>query len=299
MKPVYCGNLEYGARHSEVERLFSRYGRVDRVDVKSGFAFIYMDDERDAEDAIRGLDKTEFGRQRRRLCVEWTKQADRGSHRSENGKRSSRNLKPAKTLFVINFDPANTMVRDLERHFEPYGKVLNVRMRRNFAFIQYESQKEATKALNSTDNSKVLDKVISVEYAQRDDGDRGSYGRSAENRDRSLSPKYDRRPVRGSPDYGRATSPVNARRPERDSPDYGRAASPVNARRPERDSPDYGRAVSPINARRAESGSPDYGRAASPVYPRRYGRVSPGYARASSPIHERYRSRSPLKRSRS
>lgn len=32
-----------------------------------------MVDERDAEDAIRALDNTEFGRQRRRLCVEWAK----------------------------------------------------------------------------------------------------------------------------------------------------------------------------------------------------------------------------------
>lgn len=38
-----------------------------------GFAFIYMEDERDAEDAIRGLDRFEFGRQGRRLRVEWTK----------------------------------------------------------------------------------------------------------------------------------------------------------------------------------------------------------------------------------
>lgn len=32
-----------------------------------------MDDERDAEDAIRGLDNVEFGRQHRRLRVEWAK----------------------------------------------------------------------------------------------------------------------------------------------------------------------------------------------------------------------------------
>lgn len=38
-----------------------------------GFAFIYMEDERDAEDAIRGLDRTGFGRKGRRLRVEWTK----------------------------------------------------------------------------------------------------------------------------------------------------------------------------------------------------------------------------------
>lgn len=39
----------------------------------AGFAFIYMEDERDAEDAIRGLDRREFGRKGRRLRVEWTK----------------------------------------------------------------------------------------------------------------------------------------------------------------------------------------------------------------------------------
>ena len=32
-----------------------------------------MVDERDAEDAIRGLDRIEFGRKGRRLRVEWTK----------------------------------------------------------------------------------------------------------------------------------------------------------------------------------------------------------------------------------
>lgn len=39
----------------------------------TGFAFVYMEDERDAEDAIRRLDRTEFGRKGRRLRVEWTK----------------------------------------------------------------------------------------------------------------------------------------------------------------------------------------------------------------------------------
>jgi len=198
-------------------------------------------------------------------------------------------LKPTKTLFVINFDSYNTRARDLERHFEPYGKVLNVRIRRNFAFVQYESQDEATKALDSTNMSKMLDRVIRVAYAQREDGDkrdersspirRGRYGRDVEDhsRDRSESPIYDRRAVRGSPDYGRAASPIHARRRERRSPDYGRAPSPY-ARRPERRSSDHGRSASPVYASR----------------PKRY---SPDYERVASPVHERDRSRSPVRHS--
>ena len=36
MRPVFVGNLDYDTRHSELDRLFYRYGRVERIDVKSG-----------------------------------------------------------------------------------------------------------------------------------------------------------------------------------------------------------------------------------------------------------------------
>lgn len=219
MKPIFCGNFEYDARHSEIERLFSKYGKVDKIDMKQGFAFVYMDDERDAEDAIRGLDRREFGIKLRRLRVEWMKQ-ERGGGRSVSSRRSSANLRPTKTLFVINFDPITTRTRDLERHFEPYGKVLNVRIRRNFAFIQFESQEDATKALEATNSSKLLDRVISVEFAVRDDGDddrrRNRYSPDWRGRDYS--------PDRRGRNHGRSASPYSRGR-ERGSPDYGHGSS--------------------------------------------------------------------------
>ncbi|CAI5527314.1 unnamed protein product [Closterium sp. Naga37s-1] len=60
-RAVYCGNFEYEARQSE------------HICPIPGFAFVYMDDERDGDDAIRALDGMEFGRQRRRLRVEWAR----------------------------------------------------------------------------------------------------------------------------------------------------------------------------------------------------------------------------------
>lgn len=76
-------------------------------------------------------------------------QQERGIRRPGSSKRSA-NTRPSKTLFVINFDPYNTRTRDLERHFDPYGKIVNVRIRRNFAFVQFESQEDATRALEAT-----------------------------------------------------------------------------------------------------------------------------------------------------
>ncbi|OVA14172.1 RNA recognition motif domain [Macleaya cordata] len=310
MRPIFCGNFEYDARQSDLERLFNKYGKVERVDMKSGFAFVYMDDERDAEDAIRGLDRAEFGRQGRRLRVEWTKQ-ERGIRRPAGSRRSSANSKPTKTLFVINFDPIHTRTRDLERHFDPYGKILNIRIRRNFAFIQFESQDDATKALDATNMSKLMDRVISVEYAVRDDDerrngyspDRRGGGRS---RDRGRSPSPYRRD-RASPDYGRAPSPNRRHEPrespyrkERASPDYGHGPSPNKRHEPrespyrrDRGSPDYGRGRSPSpNKRNGSRASPEYGRGRSPSPNKRNGsrdspyqreRVSPGYGRQHEP----------------
>ncbi|XP_011093015.1 serine/arginine-rich splicing factor RS31 isoform X2 [Sesamum indicum] len=195
----------------------------------AGFAFVYFEDERDAEDAIRGLDNLPFGYDRRRLSVEWAK-GERGRHHDAR----ATSQRPTKTLFVINFDPVRTRERDIERHFEPYGKVLNVRIRRNFAFVQFETQEDATKALECTHMSKILDRVVSVEYALRDDDERGGrydsprrdYGRRGESPPRrSPSPRYRR--SRMSPDYGRARSPVYDRY---NGPSYARARSPEYGR---------------------------------------------------------------------
>ncbi|XP_074568342.1 serine/arginine-rich splicing factor RS31-like isoform X3 [Curcuma longa] len=239
MRPVFCGNLDNDTSHSDLDRLFSKYGRVDRIDMKFGYAFIYFDDERDAEDAIYRLDGIPFGYSRRKLSVEWSR-GERG--RERDGSRPATNTKPTRTLFVINFDPIRTRDRDLERHFEPYGTITNIRIRRNFAFIQFKTQEEATKALDNTNMSKILDRMVTVEYAFRDDdagdydprdsprrgggGGGGGYGRhEARSYGRSDSPVYRR--GRPSPDYSRARSPVYDRY---DGPSYGRSRSPEYGR---------------------------------------------------------------------
>lgn len=296
MRPIFCGNFDFDARSSDLERLFRRYGKVDRVDMKSGFAFVYMDDDRDAEYAIRALDRSEFGRKGRRLRVEWTKH-ERGGRKPVSTRRSA-NSRPSKTLFVINF-PYETKTRDLERHFDPYGKIVNVRIRRNFAFVQYESLDDATKALDATNLSKLMDRVISVEYAARDDDEkRGGYSpdrrgrdRSPDRRRRSPSP-YKRE--RGSPDYGTGSSPVAYRR-DRGSPEYGNRSS-RSPRRVQR-SPEYGNRSS-RSPRRVRS--PEYGNGSNRS-PRQTSRNSPHYtrARSSSPRNEERRSPDLRDRSRS
>lgn len=126
-----------------------------------------------------------------------------------------------------------------------------------------------------------MDRVISVEYALRDDDEKAERGNgySPDRRGRERSPARRRSPSpygrgreRGSPDYGRGR--------ERGSPDYGRGGS--------RRSPDYG---TNGGGKGDERGSPTYDRErreASPRHerheasPRRERReASPGYDRPS------------------
>lgn len=86
--------------------------------------------------------------------------------------------------------------------------------------------------------SKLLDRVITVEYAIRDDDDDKRNGYSPDRRGRDTSPdgRYGRgrslspyRRGRGSPDYGHGSNPTSRVEP-RGSPKYERNQSPSNGR---------------------------------------------------------------------
>lgn len=75
-----------------------------------------------------------------------------------------RQTNPSTTLFVVNFDPDRTRERDLERHFEPYGRLVRVQIKRNYAFVQYENIDQATDALKGTHLSRLDGAPRTLQY---------------------------------------------------------------------------------------------------------------------------------------
>ncbi|XP_041996284.1 serine/arginine-rich splicing factor RS31-like isoform X2 [Salvia splendens] len=221
----------------------------------------------------------------RRLHVDWG--TDTGEHRHHDGSES--NARPNKTLFVIHYDPVRTRDRDIKSHFEHYGKVLNVTMRRNYAFVDFATQEDATEALKRTHRSKIFDRIISVGYAFQDDDDKHNGRRRNDAPLRSSIPAY--RHGQASPDYGRYDGHSHPYR-ARASHVYDKHGGPSNsrARRPFRarashvydrnDGPSNPKARSPSHAR----ASPVYGRYEGPSNPR--GRI-PYHVRAS-PVYNWY-----------
>jgi RNA recognition motif-containing protein len=66
VKSIFVGNLDFATTESSIKSLFERFGRVERVDIRTdrdngrsrGFAFVEMTDSGDADRAISALNGT-------------------------------------------------------------------------------------------------------------------------------------------------------------------------------------------------------------------------------------------------
>ncbi len=155
--------------------------------------------------------------------------------------------------------------------FSPYGEIVRIDMKKNYAFVQFTKVEDATRAKDETNGGRLDQSVITVEYvAQRQGSDRR---RDYRDRDRRDSRE------RGYGGGGRYRSPPRGR-----YDDYRR-----RSRSPPRDRyDDYrrggGRDRSPMRGDRYD----DYRRGGG-------GGGGGGRSRSRSPIY-RYRSRSPSPR---
>ena len=57
---IYVGGISHRTRERDVEKLFQKYGRIREVTLKNGYGFVEMDDSRDADDAVYGLNGRTF-----------------------------------------------------------------------------------------------------------------------------------------------------------------------------------------------------------------------------------------------
>ncbi|KAI5426068.1 hypothetical protein KIW84_031773, partial [Lathyrus oleraceus] len=81
---LYVGRLSSRTRSRDLERVFSRYGRVRDVDMKHDYAFVEFSDPRDADDARYNLDGRDVDGSR--LIVEFAKGVPRGSRDSRDSR---------------------------------------------------------------------------------------------------------------------------------------------------------------------------------------------------------------------
>ncbi len=72
---IYVGNLAYGVTEDQLRDAFAQFGSVSRVNViidretgrSKGFAFVEMDDNSQADAAIKALNDTDLGGRKMRV----------------------------------------------------------------------------------------------------------------------------------------------------------------------------------------------------------------------------------------
>ena len=82
-------------------------------------------------------------------------------------------ITPNETLFVVNFHEETTKREDLQMLFEPYGELVRIDMKRNYAFVQFKTVEEAIRAKEATNGGKLDQSEITVEYVARRMGEGG------------------------------------------------------------------------------------------------------------------------------
>jgi arginine/serine-rich splicing factor 4/5/6 len=77
----------------------------------------------------------------------------------------------------VNFHEETTKREDLQMLFEPYGELVRIEMKRNYAFVQFRTVEEASRAKDATNGGKLDQSEITVEFVARRMGEGGGRDR--------------------------------------------------------------------------------------------------------------------------
>jgi len=218
---LYVGRISGRTRERDLEDLFKRYGRLRNCDLKSGFAFIEYDDDRDASDAIRALDGTNLDGSR--IIVERSR-----------GPRPGPKGPPQRTehRVVVENLPRDISWQDLKDYCRRggdlvYADVFPDRSGRTRGVVEFRTREDLRRAIKELDGTDLRGNRISIKEDVRRDRERSRSPRrsnrhSRRSRSRSASPRRSRRdrsPASKKRARSRSSSPKKDIAREKDTQD--------------------------------------------------------------------------------
>nr|XP_039248188.1 RNA-binding protein 4.1-like [Styela clava] len=167
MVKIFVGNIPSDCARADVLDIFEKYGKVRSCDIIRNFAFVHMDNEDDARDAIEALNNSRF--MGGEITVEESKSRPRNTQK----------------LYVGNLSSTANR-RELEKLFEKYGEVVSCDIIKDYAFVHMMKEREAEKAIKELSGVNYAGRKIVVDYSRNNDNNRrfdnrygndGRYGR--------------------------------------------------------------------------------------------------------------------------
>ncbi|XP_039249500.1 RNA-binding protein 4-like isoform X2 [Styela clava] len=151
---IFVGNLPSDCARADIIDLFEKYGSVKDCDIIKNYAFVQMDDEDDAKDAIESLSKSKF--MGNDLTVEESTSRPRNTQK----------------LYVGNLSSA-TSRRDLEKMFDKYGDVTSCDIIKDYAFVHMAKERDAEKAIRDLHGVTVDGRKLIVDFSRSESERRG------------------------------------------------------------------------------------------------------------------------------
>eukprot|EP00124_Ichthyophonus_hoferi_P000890 Ihof_evm14s38 gene=Ihof_evmTU14s38 len=238
---IFVGNLARDVREDDIDHLFEKYGKVLEVTLKNGFGFVEFEDERDAEDAIKGVDGVDLLGNRIRVEMSLGSRGMRGGAGPGAVGRGNRYGPPMRTdnRLIVNNLSSRVSWQDLKDEFRRYGDVTFAdahRMRDGEGVVEFAHRDDMRIAMRKLDGLELRGRRIHVTDGSRG-GSRGrsrSWSRSRDDRrsykqsrSRSRSPRRRSPSPRRSYSRSRSQSPKYNRSPRRnDSPVPRRSVTP-------------------------------------------------------------------------
>ncbi|XP_075890094.1 RNA-binding protein 4.3 [Nelusetta ayraudi] len=146
MVKIFVGNLPREATQEEIKALFTEHGTVTECAIIKNYAFVHMDDRKDATKAIKSLHLYK---------LHGTPINVEASHGKNQG---------SVKLHVANVEKGSD--DELRALFEEYGTVTECAVVKNFAFVHMSNSEEAMDAIKGLDNTDFQGKRIHVQISK-------------------------------------------------------------------------------------------------------------------------------------
>ncbi|XP_015266310.1 PREDICTED: RNA-binding protein 4-like [Gekko japonicus] len=157
MVKIFVGGLSPVVTAEELRKLFEQYGQVNECDILKNFAFVHMEKEDEAHQAISSLHKSEFF----------------GAHLTVEYATSK--IRNATKIYVGNVS-AKATTAQIRQLFERFGKVVECDIVKNYAFVHMAKEREAMDAILNLNDTPLEDQKIFVTLSKSNGSLRATKG---------------------------------------------------------------------------------------------------------------------------
>jgi len=177
---LFVGNLDFDCRPRDLRNVFSRFGRIDNVEIaqndggkSKGIGFVDFNHRNDAQKALNQMDGSDF--QGRRLKVKWDRESSGGGGGAPSAQDGPKDDGlPNTTIHIGNLD-FQCRWQDLKDLCKVFGKVdhaeiaehADTKRSKGYGTVKFLTTSQAQRAIEKLNGSEFKDRKVQVKWDKK------------------------------------------------------------------------------------------------------------------------------------